>query len=125
MSVNMPVGVMPNNVSNIYKPVACAQQYMPYAVSNPLAPLEQDCFVKTTTPDIDSNKTPTEDVKIGTSYAYKSVSDLQSKLRSKQRDLEFNKRQLSKYPNNPEYGMKIDKLEKEIKELERQIARAC
>jgi len=104
-------------------------QYSSTPTTNPLAPLQQDCFVKSEIPAeiLGSSEQIGEiyQAKLAASYSSSSISQMQAKLREKERALEFNKKQLSRYPDNPKYGREIEKLEKEIKELKREISKAC
>ncbi len=128
MSVNALQSASTIPVNAVYKPIPVYNQYMSYPAMSPFAPLKQDVFVKSgdiLNQDKEATEDKKEEVAIDTYYSYSSVQDLQNRINQKKRELEFNKRQLAKYPNNPEYGWKIDKLEKEIKELERQLQKAC
>ena len=128
MSVNVPQSMPTIPVNVGYKPIPVYNQYMSYPAMNSFAPLEQDVFVKSgdiLNQDKEAIEDEKDEIINGTYYSYSSVQDLQNRINQMKRELEFNKKQLAKYPNNPEYGWKIDKLEKEIKELVRQLQKAC
>ena len=125
MSVDVLPNLVYNPVNSVYRPTV---NYNPYSVSTtcPLAPLEQDCFVKSVAP-CEENIDNEDEVLLYKQYlgstVPQSVSSLQTELRDKQRKLEYNKRMLRDYPDNPKYGREIDKLEREIQDLKRQISK--
>ena len=128
MSINLPLSSSVGQPSIQFNPNVQYSQFNSITQPSSLAPLQQDCFVKSK----NTTNIPSENIQetetmgdIGVYYCKSSVSQIQAKIRDKKRDLEFNKRQLLSYPDNPKYGREIEKLEKEIKALEKELRNAC
>ena len=123
MSTSIPFNMLPIYSNVGFKSVANYNQYNTNSI--PLS--QQDTFVKTTPAETtENNKTEDEnDLKEFYRLSGGSISYLQSKLNDKKRELAFYEKQLSKYPSNTDYGRKVDKLRREIKELEKEIRKAC
>ena len=122
MGIDLAYVLAGNNLNGIYKSAANNNITLSPSVSNPLSPLKEDCFVKSPTEE----GVQKEEIEIGDCKYYEksSVSAIQRKISDKKQDLQFYEKQLKRYPNNLEYGRKVDKLRKEIKDLERELARA-